>query len=132
MKLITANGATFGPFNNVEIVDDSYIADGVVYQFSVIGDDHSCIDMPQDYIETKTTEAIPDYVTARQARHFLLMNNMLDLVNSAVDAEGESAKIDWEFSTEIYREYPLVKFMSNKFGWTKSQVDNFFISASKL
>lgn len=136
MKLITANGAVFGPFNNVIVGNDKYIADGVTYQFSVLGDSHSCIEANQEYAGEKPSERIPICVTSRQARQFLLSNDLLDSVNELLSSlpgkEGESARIDWEFSTEIYRSYPLVISMAEKFGWSSSKLDDFFLSASKL
>ncbi len=136
MKLITASGAKFGPFIKVDIVDDAYHADGVVYQFSVLGEDHSCIDTPDDYELPKPMEPVPEFVTARQARQFLAMNDMLVMVNTLVNnipgKDGDIIRVVWEFSTEIRRDSPLVNRMYRSLGWDSSQLDDFFRAAKKL
>lgn len=56
MKLIKALNGTFGPFTEVKTLDDRYEADGIHYQFDVIGA-ASIIDCPPDHVAPITPVA---------------------------------------------------------------------------
>lgn len=79
---------------------------------------------------------VPQAVTMRQARLALLAANMLTTVNTAIaampGAEGEAARIEWEYAQEVRRDSPLVSALSVAFGWTGAQLDAMFISAKTL
>lgn len=60
MKSIIAPSGTFGGFVNVDVLEDRYIADGVVYQFDVIGEPHSIG-------EWDGSQAIPEVPQSSQA-----------------------------------------------------------------
>ena len=79
---------------------------------------------------------VPQAVTMRQARLALLAANMLTTVNTAIagmpGAEGEAARIEWEYAQEVRRDSPLVAALSAAFGWTGAQLDAMFVSAKTL
>lgn len=80
--------------------------------------------------------SIPAVVTMRQARLALLQNGMLTQVNTAVanmpGAAGDAARIEWEFSSTVERNRPLVQSLIGVLGLTESQLDDLFRLAATL
>ena len=80
--------------------------------------------------------AVPEVVTMRQARIALLGAGLLAQVNTAVanmpGAEGDAARIEWEYAQEVRRDSPLVAALSAAFGWTSAQLDDLFTEGAKL
>lgn len=80
--------------------------------------------------------AVPEVVTMRQARLALLGAGLLAQVNTAVanmpGAEGDAARIEWEYAQEVRRDSPLVAALSTAFGWTGAQLDDLFTEGAKL
>lgn len=78
---------------------------------------------------------VPQAVTMRQARLALLAANMLTTVNTAIaampGAEGDAARIEWEYAQEVRRDSPLVAALSATFSWTSAQLDDLFVLAKK-
>lgn len=90
-----------------------------------------------EFVETaECWIAPPKIVTMRQARLALLQAGLLDNVNQAVNAmqgiQGDSARIEWDFSSEVYRDKALVKSLAPVLGMTEESLDQLFIAASKL
>ena len=83
-----------------------------------------------------TRPPIPQAVTMRQARLALLAAGKLAAVSSAIagmtGAEGDAARIEWEFSSEVKRNQPLVTSLGKVLGLTAVQLDNLFVTASTL
>jgi len=73
-------------------------------------------------------------VSMRQARLALLGAGLLAQVNDAVAAmlgvEGEAARIEWEYATEVSRESPLVAGLIASLGLTEAQLDALFVAAA--
>lgn len=86
--------------------------------------------------EIQITFFIPQTVTMRQARLALLEAGLLAAVNSTIQEmqgqSGEAARIEWEFSSEVYRSRPLVQSLAPVLGMTDSQLDQLFVAASQL
>ena len=80
--------------------------------------------------------AVPEVVTMRQARLALLGVGMLAQVNAAVasmpGAEGDAARIEWEFSSTVERHRPLVLSLTAALGLTDAQLDDLFRQAAAL
>lgn len=78
----------------------------------------------------------PQAVTMRQARLALLGADLLSSVNAAIAAmpgtSGEAARIEWEFSSEVRRNQPLVVALGPALGMSATQLDALFIAAAKL
>lgn len=78
---------------------------------------------------------VPQAVTMRQARLALLGAGLLAQVNTAVanmpGADGDAARIEWEYAQEVRRDSPLVAALSATFGWTSAQLDDLFVLAKK-
>lgn len=75
-------------------------------------------------------------VTMRQARMALLQQGLLTQVNDAVasmpGAQGEAVRIEWEFSSTVERNRPLVQSLSASLGLTSQQIDDLFALAATL
>jgi len=80
--------------------------------------------------------AIPAFVTMRQARLALDAAGLLDTVNATISAmtgqAGKSARIEWEFSSEVKRNQPLVLALGPTLGLTSIQLDSLFTAAAGL
>lgn len=78
----------------------------------------------------------PSVVTMRQARLALLKAGLLEQVNTAIaslqGAEGEAARIEWEYSQEIWRNRPFVILLGDTLGLSAKQIDDLFIEAATL
>lgn len=81
-------------------------------------------------------DAVPFSVSMRQARLALLGAGMLTQVEAAINALPEpqrtAAKITWEYSTEVQRNFGLVPQMAAALGLTDAQIDALFIAARGL
>lgn len=79
---------------------------------------------------------VPEVVTMRQARLALLQAGLLAQVNTAVanmpGAAGDTARIEWEFSSTVERNRPLVQSLIGALGLTESQLDDLFRLAAAL
>ena len=79
---------------------------------------------------------VPQTVTMRQARLALLNAKLLSQVNSAIAAmtgdQGDSARIEWEFSSEVKRTQPMVVALGPALGLSSQQIDALFIAAAVL
>lgn len=79
---------------------------------------------------------VPIAVTMRQARLALLQAGKLSAVNSAISSmqgeQGEAARIEWEFSSEVRRNQALVVQLEPVLGMTHEQIDQLFITAAGL
>lgn len=79
---------------------------------------------------------IPQIVTMRQARLALLNAGLLQTINDAIIAmpgvEGDAARIEWEFSSQVHRNKALVQSLAPVLGMTDSQLDQLFTTAATL
>jgi len=131
-KVVTPEGV-FGPYSVVAVMDDRYRCDGADLPFTVVGQGTVSPAQDGDFNPIVTTDhVVPRSITARQARIILLQAGLLDSVNQAVAASNEATRIEWEFSTEVQRNWPTLKTMAQALGWTDQQLDDLFIAGSKL
>ena len=81
-------------------------------------------------------DPVPEVVSMRQARLALLGAGLLAQVNTAVanmpGAEGDAARIEWEYAQEVRRDSPLVAALSATFGLTDETLDNLYKVAAGL
>jgi hypothetical protein len=77
---------------------------------------------------------VPDVVDMAQARLALLEGDKLTLVNQAIaamtGAQGDRARIEWEFRQRVRRDSELVQSLVAGFGWTQQEVDDLFTLAA--
>lgn len=79
---------------------------------------------------------VPQSVTMRQARLALLAAGRLADVNAAIasmpGADGEAARIEWEFSGSVERNRPLALSLATSLGMTPANLDDLFRQAAAL
>jgi hypothetical protein len=79
---------------------------------------------------------IPVKVTMRQARLALLNAGLLDDVEAAINALPEpprtAARIEWDFSSEVFRHRDFVLMLGNTLGLDSEEMDDLFITAATL
>lgn len=84
----------------------------------------------------RTARSKKKSVTMRQARLALLQAGLLTTVNNAVasmtGAQGEAARIEWEYSGEVQRDKALVQALAPVLGLTDAQLDALFVAAAAL
>lgn len=89
-----------------------------------------------EQIEAEFKATVPIKVTMRQARKALLLAGKLDAVNAAINAlpspDKELAKIEWEYSQDVQRNWPLVTQLTAVLGMTERQMDELFIHGATL
>lgn len=78
-------------------------------------------------------DAKPKIVTMRQARLALLQSGLLQTVTDAI-AKGtdESMKIEWEYATEVRRDWASLVTLTESLGMTSTELDSLFTVASTL
>ena len=78
----------------------------------------------------------PTVVAMRQARLALLQAGKLAAVAPAIAAlpspQKEAAQIEWEYSTDVQRDWPLVKALAPALGLTEADLDALFTAAAAL
>lgn len=86
--------------------------------------------------DPEAVPVVPQIVTMRQARLALLGAGLLDDVETALSgmdgAQGQAAKIEWEYSQEVHRSKPFVQMLGAAIGLTEAQVDELFIAAARI
>lgn len=76
---------------------------------------------------------IPKSVTMRQARIALSKQGLLQTVQTAIqNSDNEVLKIEWEYATEIKRDWPTLQSIALLLNLTDSQLDALFLEASTL
>lgn len=96
----------------------------------------SVIPLSSEQIEENYKAGIPTSVTMRQARLALLGAGLLASVDAAIDSlhspQKESARIEWEYATEVQRSSGLVPMMGAALGLDDAALDALFIEAEGL
>lgn len=82
-------------------------------------------------VEPEVVVVIPTSITMRQARLYLLNQNLLDNVESLV-SQNRAWQIEWEYANEVLRTNQLITAMQSSLNLTNEQVDTMFFEASKL
>jgi len=76
---------------------------------------------------------LPKVVTMRQARLALLQGDLLQTVTDAIaNGTDEAMKIEWEYATEVKRDWSSLITLTTQLGMTSEQLDELFILAGIL
>jgi len=79
---------------------------------------------------------VPQEVSMRQARLALLARGVLGLVDAAIESlsspDREAARIEWDYSSVVARNSPLVVMMGAALGLDDDALDELFITAARL
>lgn len=132
--LITASGQ-YGPFTSITQGSDRWVCDDCEFQFSVIGDASIGKYTPPP-APPAPPAAVPQSVTMRQARLALLAAGQLEAVAPAIASMPSPAKeqagIEWEYSTTVERNRPLVLTLGPALGLDAAALDALFVAAAAL
>lgn len=78
----------------------------------------------------------PTIITIRQARLALFQSGHLAAVDALIDAmpgaQGDSARIEWEFASDVMRTHPLVTAMAASLPLNEQQLDDLFTLGASL
>lgn len=75
---------------------------------------------------------VPQVITIRQAKLVLLAAGLLNDVDSAVASADRTTQIEWEYCTEVNRQWPTLITLSSLMGLSGEALDNLFIAGSQL
>ena len=75
---------------------------------------------------------VPAMVSMRQARLALLQAGLLHSIDAAITTMPEAAQIEWEYATDIARDYPLLLQVQAAMSVSDQQMDDLFIAASNI
>ena len=138
MKKLTTNVGVFGPFSSAETLEDRYHCDGADFHFTVVGQGVISDVEEGDFPPPEVVPVIPVSVSMKSARKALILAGIpMATINAAFDAipdatQKELAKIDWEFSSVVLRDSPLVASMAGALGLSSAEVDGLFVAASQI
>ena len=76
-------------------------------------------------------EPIPESITMRQCRLQLLQVDLLDTVELAV-VQDKAMQIEWEYAAVVERSSLVLQAIQGLLELSNEQIDNMFLSASKL
>ena len=93
---------------------------------------HTVAEQEAAAIEADRKSKVPQVITIRQARLALLAAGLLDNVDAAVAAGDRTVQIEWEYVTELRRDWPTLVGLASALGLTDLQVDDLFVIASGL
>ena len=94
---------------------------------------HTLRDLTADEILANFKATVPQRITMRQARLSLLNNGLLSTVDNAIaSGSDEEMKIEWEYTTEVKRDWPSLIIMATTLGITEAQLDGLFIQGATL
>jgi len=137
MSVIIRDAGNIGPFKSIVTMDDRLVCDGTDYPFAVLGSYSISSDDSQAPTPVATRAAdVPAEITMRRARLALLSIGKLSAVDAAIDALSEPAKsqarIEWEYSSAVKRNQPLVQALAPALGLSSAQIDALFIAAEAI
>lgn len=75
---------------------------------------------------------VPQVISMRQARLALHGAGLLDDVEAAVAQADKTVQIEYEYATELHRQWPTLLVLATALGLTDAQLDALFIQASQL
>lgn len=75
---------------------------------------------------------VPTVVSMRQARLALNAAGLLGQVEAAVASSTEDVRIEWQYSSEIRRDWPTLVLLAGALGLTDAQLDALFAQAATL
>jgi hypothetical protein len=118
---------------NVILAESAAVADLIAAQqngtaYALAENEHPRLPVPVDSI------LVPSGLVCspRQARLALAQSNLLDAVDAFVQAGDAALKIEWEYATEISRDWPPVAAFAAANGIDDATIDGLFELAMTL
>ena len=115
-------------------LENCEVIDNVTLPNKFVGGCYTYTDSVWACVNTKQVELVypVPVITMRQARLCLLNRGLLDDVESHVATLSRAAQIEWEYSIEVKRDYPLVVELGNLLGLSETDLGAFFDDAKLI
>ena len=111
---------------NVQVMVDGVVRDATPEELAEIEARAAAANQP----------TVPQEVSMRQARLALLARGVLGQVDAAIESlpsqDCETARIEWDYSSVVSRNSPLVVLMGAALGLDGAALDELFITAATL
>ena len=78
------------------------------------------------------TNGVPLKITALQGKLLLAQMGKIDQIEEIVNISGPPEQIYWRYSNDWERTSPIINRLAPMVGMSQSELDQFFIKASKL
>lgn len=128
MQTVTLQSTSYHP-TQLELIH----ADCATHGVTIEGDDAQAVaNWVADYVPPPARVPVPQVLTARQAKLVLHAAGLLDDVDAAVAAADKATQIEWEYATEIRRDWPTLVAMADALGMTDAQLDDLFVAGALL
>ena len=98
----------------------------------IVGTSVLMVDGVPKYVNELADTPVPDRVSARQFRMQLRISGLLAAVVDWVAGQDPLVQDSFEYSSSFVRSEPMMQAGFAKLGFSSEQVDEFFVSASKL
>lgn len=132
---IESDGSYVGKYEDIDTENYTGILDGVTVPPPSDGKKYYWYPSGwrAEEIMSNQIKVVPQVVYMRQARLALLEKGLLTQVQSVIDNLQEPlkslAKIEWEYATEIRRDWPTLSQIVQHLSLTEEQIDDLFILA---
>lgn len=133
-KLTATDGAIFGPFRSVEKAATCWIADGVEYPFSLVGE-AATVSEQGDWVPPQLPPPVPDKLSRRQFRQALTRADLREAAEGYVAAclaAGDRDTQDWWDAEEFERYHPRLLAAAALLGQTDADLDALFVIGGGL
>lgn len=125
---------------NAERADGERYGDNAAYVAAVLGQAAQswCVQYAERPAQPPAPEpnasAVPQVVSAFQAKAALMQAGLYDAINAALTAPDAPplARLAWETAQEFERNSPTVAGIGAQFGLTEAQIDALFVAASQI
>ena len=115
---------------NIAVADFPMADNWVQSDAAVIGDGY----INGVIVKPPILQTVPQVVFMRQARLALLevglLSNVEGIINTLPEPFKSEVKIEWEYATEVRRDWPTLNQITQYLGLTEEYVDNLFILAA--
>ena len=93
--------------------------------------------LPENEIDLTAEVKVPEKITARQLKSAIILAGInLTAVDAIIatlpQPQRDLAMVDWEYSTNFYRNNSMINQIAGALKLTHEQVDNIFINGEKL
>ena len=96
-------------------------------------------DIPPEPVveETEIKAIVPEKITSRQLKSALILagvslSTIDTIIKTLPQPQRDLAMVDWEYSTNFYRNNSMINQIAGALKLTHEQVDNIFINGEKL